>query len=56
MACPVRVFSELEAAAMVESRWFWSFFLEALIPYRFAVPVGNPVLIVNIAYVFMVTG
>lgn len=54
MACPV--FSELEAAAVVESRLFWSFFLEALIPHRFVVPVGNPVLTVNIAYIFMVTG
>lgn len=35
MACPVGACFELEAAAVVESRLFWSFFLDAPIPYQF---------------------
>lgn len=56
MVCPIGVFSKLEAVAVVENRQFWSFFLEALIPHWFVVPVGNPVLIVNTTYIFTVTG
>jgi len=32
MVCPGDVFSQLEAAAVEESRQFWRFLLEALIP------------------------